>query len=359
MNCPNCNNSNSEEAIFCVKCGTKLIADRPPEASTQSPPQAENVYADYNANASQAGYNVYGNPPPVKRLSRTKPILITAVSVFLIIAIIAGVFIFSMSSGPLTEISKAVERTIDAKSFSFKGEVNASGNGIKIDGIIKLDLDNRIFELYTEVSEKSTYQQHLIIVLIKDGIVLTDENGRVNTTDIKKNLDEFFDEYDKQKNIKKAEKIDWDELFDTLGISDQIDADLFGLTLNEFIKNLNDITYINEKLATYTKEKQDGKIVHSFKINTDKMTKELVTLFGEAFYLEGEDDYDDVIGDIANNIKQITGGNKFNVIFEVSGNYFSGLKIDTNNLYAKIELDDFNTAEIDEDAISKYNKHFS
>lgn len=394
MKCPFCGKETVTDSAFCGSCGKRLetvkqtVFDEKPPSSDFNPQEAPSIVTSPNEsektdtatppetnpqNINNPPPQNYGNwlpPTPVKKSYKKKAIIVSIIAVVLVIIIIAGMLIMSAFAGPVTTIAKAFDKTTNCGSFNFEVEVNADGQTVNLKGTVIYDLEERILELYAEADtsfgDKAT-------VVLKDGMVVTDEGDRIDDDDIEDELDEFFDAYDDYKNELKKEEIDWEELFETLYIDDDvIDYELFGEAFNAFVADLNDPDYINEYLGEYTKERKDGSVIHSFDINTEKLSDELTSVFGDALDIDNDrtpeisyttynsysttSEYNEpVTGDSI--AFGFLGGENFELKFTTTSGYLSGFSFDAENAFFEISLSEFGDAEIDEAIFEEYDEY--
>lgn len=405
MKCSFCGKEAVQNAVFCNKCGKKLDAIEQtsvldPQQFTvnnsspqETPPNLESVNESDSAQpvfiveqqqeTQQVQYDTL-QPPPVtaspeqvilkKKSFRKKVIIFSFIAVFITIAIVAGIFVSSLFAGPLASISNAVNKTKNCKSFHFNVNVEADNDSFKLEGSIIFDLEERILELYVEGNAGNDGN---MIILLKDNTLITDQGGNVHSNDIEDELDDFFDMYDEYYEATKEEEIDWEELFEELYIDDDsIDYDLFDEALKTFIINLNNPDYINEHLGTYSKDKIDGSIVHTFDINTEMLTDEFINVFGEALDIEDEDETSSTYNfssELSNYASYYTSdyyvststgsslfsylGENFEMKFITTSGYFSGFSFDCEEFYINATIDEFNDVEIDEAILEEYNDY--
>jgi len=383
--CPSCGKESVEGTEICSSCGTKLTKitsidedqllnidlnpDNDAPITNISPTEVENPQVDRgdplknelfpdntNPTPTSNQVNDYWALPIPKRIFGLKKIIaIPIIAILLVIIIVSGLFITSTFSGPITSISKACLKTYNAGSFNFNGKIGLSSSSVSIDGTLVFDLDNHILEFYAKIYENNNQY----VYLLKDGILYQDECHDVDTDDINEDLNNFFDEYDKNKDIIKMGNIDWDKIFELLSINNNnVDTKLFNDAFNNFISDLNDADYINDYLGEYSRKKEGGNTIYSFDINAEKLSKELVSVFGSAFTLKKDFTLDMAQKEIEDSL-MVTGGPNFNLQFTTTSNYLSGFSFDANNYYLDINIKDFGNAKIDISSQDLYSKYLS
>lgn len=367
MRCPFCGNENREQAFYCGKCGSILKSTSNKKEQQKS---TENI--DFNELLAPQPFEETKNqqqtvsPSPPQQQEDTifespnssnkklkKPIVI--ITALLITVIVLAIYFISAFSGPMVAISNAVNKTLNSKSFSFNTEIHTQDQKIQIDGTIVIDTKNRKLELFAQAFSDG---EETVTFIIKDGILIQDDRY-TNTINIKKELDTFFDKYEKYKAKKINDETNWKELFEKLGISDQVDHELFGEAIKEFARNLNDEDYINDKLGKYSKEKKDGTTYYKFNLKAEDIAEELVCVFGNAFKFDENFTHDMAKCGIEEFFVNATGGNAFELDLRTKSRYFTGFALDTSNYYLELKMFDFDEAEIDENIFEKYKDYIS
>ena len=234
MYCPFCGRETAENAVFCGSCGKRLESapsnENKPEALSQENTQSSENVSYYNGSQGGPGYPPYQTK---KKFFKKNAVIISAIAIFIALAVIAGLIITSSFSGPVASISKAIVKTFNCDSFDFSAKIYAGGQSFDFDGTIVFNPEERIFELYAEYKD---YYGHAASILIKDGISVSDEGDYIDRDDISEALDSIFDTYEDIAYETKKEKINWKKLFKTLHIyNDDIDYELFGEVLNNFL----------------------------------------------------------------------------------------------------------------------------
>ncbi|HAN20248.1 MAG: hypothetical protein A2Y15_00080 [Clostridiales bacterium GWF2_36_10] len=373
MRCLICNKEAAETSVFCSNCGTRLIkAEENVEVNNQTVNESEAFNFSFTAEEyistpisdvqtqkdtteppttpQNDGFSYY--IPPKKKKSLIKIILVPVVALLLVSAIIFGVFYSSMFFGPMTNIGKATMKTFNSQSFNFKLQLNTDGQAFEFNGTFIFEPENRIIEFYAETSEINSYfSPNNIKVLLKDGFLITDSGeNQIDRIYINEQLNTLFDEYEKNKNTKKTSEIDWKEIFESLDIdTDNIDLDVFGNAIDEFLNNLNNEDYINENLGDYSKKNRNGDTIYTFKLNAKDTAEELVEVFGDAFTLPNDYDFEMIENQIQIGLEQTFGGSSCSFIFKTNSGYLTNFSIKNTQLTFSLEMSDFGDAEIDKD----------
>jgi hypothetical protein len=135
-------------------------------------------------------------------------------------------------------------------------KITAQDKTLDMEGTILFDSDSESIEFYFELNVPG--EDQTVVLLLKDNILIQDD-GYVDTLDISKYLDEYWDEY------KSDSDVQWSDLLEALGAdSEFIYFEKFEVAADDFIKNLNDADYINEKLGSYEKNTENGITNYNF-----------------------------------------------------------------------------------------------
>lgn len=379
MHCPICNHETADDSNFCGNCGAKLSAykktaenilkkEQPAEpadtASTEQKPEPDNTPlnetpftfnfdAQPSLNQQNGPSNAYSVPQTdftaqFIQQKKSKISFFAIIAVVLAVAIGALYFSGAFSTGPLTAIAKATDKTLQAKSFDFSVQVKADNSTVKANGTFVFDSATQNIEAYLKLEILDETAE----LLLKDNILLLIEDGfDVESIDLSRYLDEFW-EYS-------SEELDWSDLLESLGFEDleDIDFDKFEKDIDDFLKNLNNKKYINKKLGTYEKTTEDGTTSHHFELKLRNISKELVSVFAESFMLEEDDQKNNEVY-LYEVLKDTFGGSKVEVFFNVKSGYLIGFGLKSGLADIEAKFTDIGKAKIDENIFDKYESYF-
>jgi hypothetical protein len=378
MRCPICTHETADDSLFCGNCGAKLSGFKKAEENTpakEQPAESVNMASagqetplestptnesftvhseeqtpEPDRQSQQIGSVPYVQQPDFavgfapKKKSRVP--FFAIIAVFLAVAIGALYFSGVFDGGPLESIAEATDKTMTSKSFDVNFKLTFEQKILKINGTVLFDPASESVEFYMEVYEPG--EDEAIVTILKNNIILVDD-GYVDTDDVSEFLDKFWDEY------KNKSDLDWRDLLDTIGLgSDEVDFDKFEAAVDEFIKNLNDEDYINEKLGTFEKITKNGTTSYNFVFKPKDVSEELINVFGDSFKKIDKAKAEDNLYDALKN----GFGSSFELNFKEKNGYLTGFNFESNDIEMEVQFSDFGKAEIDDSKFEKYDSYF-
>ena len=245
----------------------------------------------------------------------------------LVVLIVVLIVVF-LNTGPLDELEKAAKNTIYADNFTIMYTLDVDGE--TADGYINLsiDPDKRTLDMYmTLETKRSDYDCG---IYKNDFVVVSALTNEVYCIDIADRLDNFFDALDEDG------KPDWSVLLDFSEtdlhelISQDFNFPVFINCLSEWLDNLNDKDWAEEK-AGYSVSKKNGITTHNFRPNPYTLACATIPMFRSSFK-DGKQ-YEQLL-DYVDKAKYLFVDGKANFSFQVQDSYLVG---------ANFEIEYFNT----------------
>lgn len=383
MRCPICNHETADDSNFCGNCGAKLSRYKKAEETTPKQveqPTVESVdaaSADQKTQSEKTALNdnpisfnsddqlpkaqseQSGNTGPNVQQpdfsvafapkKKSKVPVIAIIAVILVVAVGALYFSGVFDAGPLASIAKAIDKTAKAESFDVNLEITFQDETMTMEGTVLFDPAAENVEFYFKVDLPGTKEP--IVFLLRNNILINDD-GYVDSLDISKYLDIFWEDY---KTSDKSD-VEWSDLLKLAGLdSDDVDFDKFEAAADDFLKNLNDTDYIDQKLGAFEKTTANGITNYNFVFKCKDLSEELINVFGEAFMLDDEDRAD-IEDDVYEWLKE-TVGNKLELNYKVKSGYLTGFSFLADEIEIEVELSDFGKAEIAESKFKKYERY--
>lgn len=395
MFCKKCGLKQEANSKFCSACGTKMdvvdgtaaTAVKPENVDSQVTPlveensvgQAAPAPQVNNAREQEAIRQVWSHEDSLNSGSESKKVKkngilgLAVVGVVVAIIIFIGIFVIKpmVSNGVMTDILLSANNTLEAGNakFTLTTREKTSSDG-------DVDLDEYTVEGLVDINYK---KETLFVDAIEDEDRLVLYDGTLYTLDAKSNelwWDEdmsstvrmFFKNYDEYKEyLKDFADIDWEELFDELGVEDYVDVDKFEKAYNKFLKNLNDEKYIAKLCNDFTIEKSSKGKTYVFDISISKLVKEVYKAFEPAFEdlniygMDFEDILDAAVNEIAEAdsfVVKITTKSKKLVGFEFHMDYEDSYWSEEIELDLTLDLKDVGKTSFDEKKFKKLMEDF-
>lgn len=278
--CPNCATALEDDAMFCLNCGTAVPADAPVAPAA---PVAEAVYEE----APIGQVESYPTPmvdsdvpqAPAKKSLSKKQIGIIAIAAVALAAIIFVIIGFSTNwfRPPLSKVEDAIEKTLEANSFTIKADAEIPGQGdVSLEGKLVLDRENKNLSILADITMGNGY----ITFLAADGKVYTVQNmGDAKEASIEDIPSDAFEQIFNALDTAKEEELDdetLEKLIKSAGLKVEVEE------VKAFIDSIEKDCFENkawlEEFLGF--EKKDGK--YKFDFDVDDVIKDLVERAYEA-----------------------------------------------------------------------------
>lgn len=335
MFCENCGQKLAEGAAFCENCGHPAGAAN--QARAVSGTQGANEIPALNFLEESS------DPMPAKpKSAKKKKWLVPAIAgaAVIIIAIIVA-SVTAAASGPLSDLVGAVNKLADKGEFDFSISVSDGYSTQKVSGSVQMDPKKKTLTLDVDDGNDDRY-------IIYEGYMINVYDGEVwSDEDISDELDELFDAYN---DVSDLGSIDYQELFDTLGIRDadeHIDFKQLDKCLKTLISNLNSEKYMEENYSFET-SKSGSAVEYTLKVKVKTFVRELMEILEPAILDDISDldySYFDEFGTV-------------NITYTVEKGYLTGLTVKWSDHYndykIKITVSNIGSASLDMDEIREY-----
>lgn len=305
MKCKHCGAELEEAMAFCCFCGSEQPLSQSPEETVAITGEPEDLTGIPSASA-----------PEIKRKKPIGLIVAGCIAAVLTVVIVLG-FCTNWFGfyGPATRIAMAAKNTGKDGNFTVVMNVKAKSPEIgpsTITGeetVIQVDIDHKEQELllYGKSEQKYHGQTLTTYIGIIDGYLV---NGIIwgnyqeyHKTDIREDLNEFFASYED------PEEIDWEELFEMIkestqvDLNEHIDIDAFEKSIMTYFRKLNSNKWLKEN-AGYSTTKENGVRYYKFEPDPYQFSKASLECFRNA--LKKQDDYDQIMESLTSSRQEIS-----------------------------------------------------
>ena len=376
MFCTKCGNENSEGSRFCNCCGSELNSN-----------YAES-YVAQNSDVELEQQEPFFEATSDKKTKKGKAKLLWAILIPVIaVILIAGITVTAVVApyyGPMTNIVKAVDKTVNAESFSFKVKTETKDDeGIDLKGSVILDFAKKDITMYCNLTVEGTrteseateygYESKEVEYAdnrffgIYDGKLFAGDadTGEVhNVVDISDTVEICFETYAERGDYVNTKGFDYDKLFDKISdvtgrdidrddIEDYVDLDMLNDSFKTAWKSLNDKKWLEENL-NYEKDRNDGVTYYSFEPDYKDLARSAKDIFSDAIVDDDlKDLFEDGIDDIADDLKD-------NDIFDIEADigikkgYLYEATFKNSKVKAKIEFGNIGSAKLNEKQLQEY-----
>jgi len=173
--CPNCATALEDDALFCLNCGTPVPAEAPVAPVAEVVANEEVSINQMESNPVPAGDSFAEEAPAKKKSLTKKQIGIIAIAAVVVAAIIFVIIGFSTNwfRPPLSKVEDALEKTLEASSFTVKADAEIPGQGeISLEGKLVLDRENQVLSALADITVGNGY----MTFLAADGKIYTVES---------------------------------------------------------------------------------------------------------------------------------------------------------------------------------------
>lgn len=377
MICPSCQRVLPDDMAFCKYCGASTTPPPEPERScgvcgaklepglkycgrcgnpqdSQDPNviQIRPLQFETTPPAPAPAEDPGPQQPPVRSApkNRRKALWITlsAISVVLVIAIVAGLMTNWFGFyGPTAKIIDAAGKTLTAKNYTVT--INATAGDHTADTVtmlVALDIEKRDLTIVSYTGDEITS-------MIYDGYQFSylSYPDTYYATDISEGLDQFFDAidsdgpFDLAELIREIDEDTYDQMDETL-FMDKLDA-----CLNKISRQYNSDKWLKETAGMTTK-KSGSDTTYTFSPDTYELVIDTVSLTEEAF--RDEDDFEEMMDSLKES-KYDMEELQFDLAFTLSKGNLTEITYDSNiddtDVSVEIKFSDIGETDIDYDLL--------
>ncbi|HKL79631.1 MAG TPA: zinc-ribbon domain-containing protein, partial [Mobilitalea sp.] len=301
MFCTKCGTKNDDNVKFCYQCGNRLneagINDQEqPQGPSYSQPQGP-VYSQPQGptySQPQAMYNQYPGQEINLRKKSKKPLFVGLGAIACVLLIGAIIFSFSARGKVLDNITDAAKGMLEAESFEFTiGVTEGRSDKEEVSGIVEYDFDKEKLSFDIETSEGDRQ-------ILYNGIMYQVEGSYINNQeDFTYELKQLFSGYDEYNEaLDGISKVDWEEAFDTTGLSMFVDTDEFEKCVKKFEKKLNSKSYFKKVCNEFSAKKTGKGITYFFDVNVPKLVESVIDIFSPAIEYDLDSIKDDILDEV-------------------------------------------------------------
>ncbi|MBQ8164237.1 MAG: zinc-ribbon domain-containing protein [Clostridia bacterium] len=373
MFCNKCGKENNEDSRFCSSCGAELKKDNGTHITEDDVDMF--VFDDDTVNVNETKADKTEKKNSKKRfLCFFIPVIaVILIAVIIVSAVIAPYY------GPMTKIMKAVEKTVNAESFSFKLKATEDDDVFELEGTIILDFKKKDITMYGTYTESGTHYDYYDgeyeyinegYFGIYDGIFFEGyydddvHEDKVYGNDISEVVETCFETYEESGDYISSKGFDYDKLFEKISdltgedidrddVEEYVDLEILNDSLKEAWKSLNNKKWLEENL-NYEKKRDDGVTYYSFEPDYDALARSAEEIFSDAIV---DDDFKDLS---ESGLDEIVDEAKDDDDFDINATI--GIKkgclheatFKNGWLKAKIEFSEVGSAKLNEKVLQEY-----